>query len=158
VSVLDVVAQFQSVGAGFVRMQEAIVASPADAGEFAHHRTSKLRFHLLFFVDLPRRWRVVARRSKARLENRSPSPICPILRSSSAVRLSSARFLPTPLKVCSPCSCSSRRQRCRSLDARPGLAQPPPCFTRFRSGGLAVNMNSLLKFLRDFTFRFPSDF
>jgi hypothetical protein len=34
-------------------MQEAIVASPADAGEFAHHRKSKLRFHLLFFVDLP---------------------------------------------------------------------------------------------------------
>src|SRR5262249_61699956 len=80
----------------------------------------------------------------------------PTLRSSSATLVSSARFFPAPLNARSPCSCNSRRHRCRSLgctsSARATSAAVCPLLSRFT----AVCLNSLLNFLRDFIVRFTS--
>src|SRR5215467_12723279 len=162
---LDLIAQIHIRRRGFHRIEKAVVAGAAEPGYFAHlehaHPGACVYFFLDLFVECAPLCRARSRRCsstccKARFK-KSISIVCrPILRSSSAILVSSARFFPAPLNARSPCSCNSRRHRCRSLgctsSARATSAAVCPLLSRFT----AVCLNSLLNFLRDFIVRFTS--
>jgi hypothetical protein len=79
----------------------------------------------------------------------------PTFRSNSATRLSSARFLPAPLKARSPWSRSSRRQRCRSLGCTSNARATSATLCPLSRRRTAVCLNSFVNFLRVFILQFP---
>src|SRR5712692_980664 len=112
---LHLVAQIHVRRRGLDRIQKTVVARAAESGHLAHPNHTQPGPRLPFFFDLPvegaplcsaRSRRCSSTCCKA-LFKKSISMACwPTLRSSSATRLSSARFLPAPMNASSPWSCS----------------------------------------------------
>src|SRR6266536_5301702 len=161
---LNFVPQIHVHARRLLRIQKSIVSGADESGRLAHPDYAHSGPGLHFFFDLLVEGAPVLRARSRRcsstcckaLFKKSISRVCwPILRSSSASLLSSARFFPGPLNARSPCSCNSRRQRCRSLGctskARATSTTLCPLFRRLTADCL----KSLVNFLRDFMFQFP---
>src|ERR1035437_5346386 len=86
---------------------------------------------------------------KARFKKSISSTCCPILRSNSAIRVSSARFWPTPGNARSPNLSTSRLQRYSSWRLTSRLRATKPAGSPARNRCTASSLNSLVNFLRD---------
>src|SRR5713101_979740 len=139
-------------------MHEPIESRPAHRGLLTHRLHRQPRPHLYFFFDLlveaPPPLSARSRRSSSTcckaLFKKSISIACrPTFRSSSAIRLSSARFTPAPRKACAPCSSSSLRQRCRSVALTSNARATSPADWPDCNRRIAFSLNSLVNVLRD---------
>src|ERR1019366_1829753 len=124
----------------------------------AHPADRELRSGFHFPLDLlvndappfaARSWRCCSTCCKARFKKSISNTCCPILRSNSAIRVSSARFWPTPGNARSPNLSTSRLQRYSSWRLTSRLRATKPAGSPARNRCTASNLNSLVNFLRD---------
>src|SRR5208283_595663 len=135
-----------------------VKSRPADSRQRTHPANGELRSGFHFALDLlvngapplaARSWRCCSTCCKARFKKSISRTCCPILRSNSAIRVSSARFCPTPGNARSPNLSTSRLQRYSSWRFTSRLRATNPAGSPARHRCTASSLNSLVNFLRD---------
>src|SRR5207245_9622477 len=153
---LHLIAQFHARGS---RDQAAPGQSrPAAARQRTHAAYGESSSGVHFALDLlvngvppltARSWRCCSTCCKARFKKSISRTCCPILRSNSAIRVSSARFWPTPGNARSPNLSTSWLQRYNSWRITSKLRASKPAGSPALNRSTAPSLNSLVNFHRD---------
>src|SRR5450759_5130581 len=148
----------QSHGRGSSANSAPVKSRPADSRQRTHPANGELSSGFHFALDLlvngalplaARSWRCCSTCCKARFKKSISRTCCPILRSNSPIRVSSARFWPTPGNARSPNLSTSRLQRYSSWRLTSRLRATKPAGSSARNRCTASSLNSLVNFLRD---------